>query len=766
MRFVSGYQQRDKLLFFYREGDSLRRWETGAPNVGYFKRTELSKEILRNLLTDSRVKDTVVEGDWLRVEWKAGEWIVDHFVQYREQHCKQLETFGVRSYEADVSALKRYMADHKVEIARPKRVYYDIETDSRCTFQEALEGNARILCWTLYGDDGILSLSLLKAETDEAEAEIIEEFWRAVEPYDQIVFWNSPVEDERAFDKTVTLARSKILGVLPIDHRRYLWLDACSVFRRNNIMSAESGEEKQSFKLDSVAMALFGEGKHDVDASRAFETWRDEPQKLLAYNEQDTKLLARVEEHTGYIELFQTLCEVCGVFPETRSLKPTQQVDAFMLRLGLECGVHFKTKWFGDELPQTKFPGAFVMEPEVNGIEKNVHVADFASLYPSIMISWNLSPDTKIGFGDKASEATCYSPATGLLTDATREGILCTALKRLLALRKEWTKKRAESTPGTPAAKDAERRTNAYKTAANSFYGVCGTPFSRFYDKDISEATTQNGVWLLKQTIEAAKQRNMRVVYGDTDSVFVQNATIQEFGDFVDWSNESLYPALLKAFNCPVNNIKLAYEKAFERVVFTAAKRYIGKWLHYKGKLADANSKPEIKGLEYKRGDASRLARQFQGEVIQLLVAGCENVAEYYVLVEKWKKRVLETELPLEDVVLSKSISQELHAYGDSPPAHVRLAKSARERGEEVKVGSRVYYVVADASVSPMKVIPASEYVGLCDKYYQWESVIYPPSHRLLQAAFPRGDWSFFKNARPSRSYDPRQCDLFGAISQ
>lgn len=767
MRFVSGYQSRDKLHFVYREGDSLRTYSTKAPNVGYFKRSDLSSEILKSILVDPRVADTIVEGEWLRVEWKPGEWLIDHFVNYREQHCKQLESFKVFSYEADVSSLKRYMADNKVQIARPRRCYYDIETDSRCTFQDALDGNARILCWTIYGDDGLEFSDLLLAETDEAEKELLESFWEKVQDYDQIVFWNSPLEDPRAFDKTVTLARSKVLDVLPSDHRRYLWLDQCSVFRRNNIMSAESGEEKQSFKLDSVATALFGEGKHDVDASRAYEYWLNEPEKLLKYNAQDARLLSRVEEHTGYLELFQTLCEVCGVFPDTRGLKPTQQVDAFMLRLGLEHGTHFRTKWYGDDIDQEKFPGAFVMEPETTGIEKDVHVCDFASLYPSIMISWNLSPETKLGFGEAAREGACYSPSTGLLTDATREGILCTALKQLLALRKEWTKKRAQCTPGTPEAKDAERRTNAYKTAANSFYGVCGTPYSRFYDRDISEATTQNGVWLLKQVIEAARSRGQRVIYGDTDSAFTTGVTVETFGAFVDWCNTSLFPSLLQSFNCPENCIKLAYEKAFKRIVFTSAKRYVGSYLHYKGKLADATSKPEIKGLEYKRGDTSRIARRFQGDVIELLHAGCEKVDEYYKLVEKYKNYVLTEKLPLEEVVMSKSISQPLEAYKGSPPAHVRLAKEAQEQGEDVKEGTRIYYVVSDAAVSPMKVIPAEQYDGTnCDRYQVWEKNCYPPSMRLLEAAFPRGDWAFFKNARPSRTYDPRQMDLFGPVSR
>jgi hypothetical protein len=101
-----------------------------------------------------------------------------------------------------------------------------------------------------------------------------------------------------------------------------------------------------------------------------------------------------------------------------------------------------------------------------------------------------------------------------------------------------------------------------------------GSRFSRNYDVDVAESCTQNGVWLLRLTIRAARERGWSVVYADTDSLFVVGCTREEFQAFVAWCNAELYPPVLAKFGCPENAIKLEFEKSFDRLVFTSAKRY------------------------------------------------------------------------------------------------------------------------------------------------------------------------------------------------
>lgn len=755
MKYVRAWQTGNDITALYLdEYGSLKRQTIAGEHVAYFHR-----DVPADRFMDRRVLYHELVGDYWRVVFSRGAWDqrTRMFVDHREQFCRSMEDLGIQSYEGDVSPLRRWMVDNAIEFTPPRRAYLDIETDSRCSFADAKSGKARILCWALVRPDGSHVSATLKTDSDDAERELLQSLLTHLEHVDQIVAWNGD-----GFDQPVIEARIQSLEVPHKDLRRWMWLDHMLTYKRYNISSADSGEDKISFKLDHVASSLLGEGKYDLDASRTWEHWQDTNSRgaLVRYCVQDTDLLRRIEEKTGYLELFQTVCEACGVQAESRSLKPTVFVDQFMLRLGSSRGVRFRSRWFSDELESTKYVGAFVMQPTGTGILRNVHVCDFASLYPSVMITWNLSPETIDPNGD------ILSPGTGVRTTSSRRGIICDALETLLALRKEWTTKRSQLPPGTPEAKAAERRTNAYKTVANSFYGVVGTPYSRFYDRQVVESTTLNGQWLIKQTLEAANtyqwDHPSSVVYGDTDSLFVMGPSQHQFDVFVRWCNETLYPRLTTESGCTTNRISLAYEKAFELLVFTAAKRYVGRFAHYKGKPRTSASKPEVKGLEVKRGDTNRLARQFQTQIISLLNDGVVDYRRYIQIVETMRQRVLKEKLDLQDVVLSKGISRSLSDYkGASQPAHVRLAKQMELSGEDVSIGTRIAYVVTDGLTSPIQVLPASQYNGECDRYYVWETLVWPASHRLLEAMFPNVDWAHWRDARPSRSYNPDQLGLF-----
>lgn len=924
--YINGYIDREDVILLFRDdAGRLMKKVSQAEHVAYLNTKELSEQQRRIVLHHERVIAAHEDGDWLRLNFKSGYWDGNKpnkytnrngcWVSYREEVCKEWEkVHAIKTYEADVSPLRRLLSDKNIAIGRPNRCYLDIETDSRVPIMSAIMGKARILSWAIVSDEtGEEFSGLLNAETDDDEYRLLLEMWNVLENFDQICAWAGD-----RFDFPVIKARTKFLDVPVKSVKRWLYMDQMLCFKRNNIMSAESGEEKQSFKLEAIATSLLGFGKHDFDASKTWQAWAaggTERERLLKYNVQDTALLRLIEKKTGYLELFQTVAETCNVFPDSRGLKPTQQVDGYMLRLGVEKKVHFITKWYGDDKDPEKFAGAYVMPPTCTGIAKNVHVADFASLYPSIMITWNLSPETKAGTSPRPVDGLCHSPSNDLLTKR-KEGILPGALNELLELRAEWNKKRASFAPGTPESKEAERRTNGYKTVANSFYGVMGTPYARYYDKQISEATTQNGAWLIKETMKAAESKGMSVIYGDTDSIFVQGITKEGFGEFVDFCNRSLYPTLLSQMGCPVNKIKLAYEKEFERIVFTASKRYCnppeapiwmvdgsfkrlgdvatgdkvigwidgdkgsakstrrrlgvsevvavhrhvapivkltmksgnvirctadhrwryhgrtgtasdyvtpkigrilawckpakgaklarslyrsrfstpdeivsiepdgegeviglttttgnyvawgyaskncGTYAHYKGKAATAESKPEIKGLEFKRGDVNKIARQMQGEIIQLIVKGCETPESFVEVLDRYKAQVMNDELPISVIAISKAISKELALYvtkkkldGSESAAlpHVQVAQILLERGEDITEGSRVSYIVVDAEESPMKVIPADDYTGECDRFYLWENLVFPPSSRLLAATFPLHDWTPWDRVRPAK---------------
>ncbi|MDE2099197.1 MAG: hypothetical protein KGL39_18225, partial [Patescibacteria group bacterium] len=148
-------------------------------------------------------------------------------------------------------------------------------------------------------------------------------------------------------------------------------------------------------------------------------------------------------------------------------------------------------------------------------------------------------------------------------------------------------------------------------------------------------------------------------------------------------------------------------------------------------------------------------------------------------VISKYKERVLSKKLELSDVEISKRVSKELSAYTQkkkldgsnaAAPPHVEVARILEERGREVGEGVKVSYVVVDGSTSPMKVIPSEDWTGEYDAFDLWESVVWPPTQRLVVPAFPDYNWAAFDRVRPrlsrkQKAVDPRQTDLLDWIS-
>jgi DNA polymerase elongation subunit (family B) len=781
---VNAYWAGPKIVAFRRDDSGrLIRSELRSEHACFVRRSDISKEIEAQLRGSRYVVGLREEaGGWLRIRWLSRE------------HCLRaasregwFASRGIEVFEADVDPVRRWITDERIEIARPRRCYVDLEADSRVPFTRMHE--MRILCWSLVSDDGsVRRVEMLREDTDQAEREMLLALWKALEDYDQVASWNGDY-----FDFPLIAARSERCGIA-VEARRLLWIDHLAVFQRLNMSASESGDEKQSMSLGAVAKAVLGADEAklvDLGDVGGLTTWAmyaaggTERERLGAYCLDDSDKMRRIEERTGYLELQQTLSEATFVFPDSRGIQPTQQVEGFMLRLGSQRGVRFPTHHYGANDEHEQFKGAFRMEPTRKGVLEHVHVGDFERLYPSIIISWNMSQETwqrdvrliESGAGRPSYLAHkplerypipegCCASTTDQVFANEPQGVLPAAVSEMLRLRIEWDEKKKKSPPGTPEWQEAARRSAAYKIAANSFYGVVGSPFSRFFEREIAEAVTQCGVWLIQETIRAAESSRwgMKVIYGDTDSLFIAGCTKERFEQFKDWCNAELYPQLLAEKKASRNTIRLGYEKEFRRLVIVGKTRYFGSYVHFKGKAAAADSKPEIKGLEFKRGDAARLARKLQEELVhRVLGCGCEPSTEVEVFeqhLNEWKQRVLEGDLALSDFVQSKRVAKNLREYvrktkkdGEQSalPPHVEIALELQRRGKDVRPGVKIEYFVVDGSTAPLKYLPAEDYAGQVDRFYLWEDVIYPPTQRVLEATFPAADWKRWARVRPAK---------------
>jgi hypothetical protein len=229
----------------------------------FFKEADLPRPLEASLLRSSAVVGARREpGGWIRMQFADGDWRRQVCFEQRSRNgaTNPLLAAGIEPFEADVDPVRRWLSDSEATIAKPKRCFLDLETDSRVPFSRREE--MRILSWAVVGEDGQSFVGSLPEDSDAAEVDVLGELWDLLGDFDQVCAWNGgePLIGGKGFDFPLLLERSQARGLSP-DARRILWVDHLQVFRKMNLNVAESGEEKQSMRLNSVAQAVLGEGK-------------------------------------------------------------------------------------------------------------------------------------------------------------------------------------------------------------------------------------------------------------------------------------------------------------------------------------------------------------------------------------------------------------------------------------------------------------------------------------------------------------------------
>ncbi len=378
-RVINSYLDDDGREILVREvGPTGARIDRRIPAeyVTWHRTEELGRERMRQLKGLDIVRGLREVGSYVRISW-AGE-------GGRYAGRRGMQENGVETYEGDVDPSLLWLVENRVEIARPRRAYLDIEADSRVSLSK--KEDMRILSWAIVDhDSGDEFVSVLEEDDDDSEEALLRDLSARLGDYDQISVWEGDWRGGE-FDSVVVPARMRAQGI-DFDERRWLWLNQLAVWKRMN--SAESGAEKESFKLEDIAHAQIGEGKEPIPpwivehfgvektakglGAMAYDLWAAGGKYrafLAKYNVRDSVLLRKLEVKKGFIYLFQALCEVCGIPPVTKSLQPTRQMDSFMMRLGRERDHRFATKKWreeggeDDDEETSKFRGALVLHPK------------------------------------------------------------------------------------------------------------------------------------------------------------------------------------------------------------------------------------------------------------------------------------------------------------------------------------------------------------------------------------------------------------------
>jgi len=633
----------------------------------------------------------------------------------------RLARAGIECFEADVRFAYRYLIDcgirgslcidgaHRSD-PRLGRVYHnptiaperwapklrvlsiDIETDPRAqrVFSLAVHGPdiARVL---VVGDRRLRDAEAVADES--ALLDRFDEILRQLDP-DVITGWNVVDFDlsvlarvARQHGRKLRIGRSEDHfearrdGSFTRESRAIVFgrlvLDGLSLMRGAFYRLAD-------YRLETAAQSVLGRGKlmHGDDRAEAIErAYREEPQRFVDYNLEDARLVSDILERTGLVELAVERSLLTGMPPD-RVSAAIASVDSLYLGELRRRGVVAPSVEAVDR--EVRIAGGYVMD-SLPGLYRNILVFDFKSLYPSIIRTFNLDPLSLLD--DAGSGEAFVTAPNGARFSRSRRGILPELVAHLAAER-EAAKRAGKSV-----------QANAIKILMNSMYGVLGAGASRLFSPAVANAITHFGQQLIQKAAEIAREAGFVVLYGDTDSLFVDPAeadakrALAVADELRVAIGDGVAAFVRDRYQCE-SFLELEFEKVYERFFLPEVRGgKTGSKKRYAGLLrqTDGGADIEFVGLESVRRDWSGVSKRFQRGLLELVFA--DQPVEEFVRTFLADLRAGRYD---DELVYRKAIRKGLESYTKTTPPHVQAARRQRRQG-----GGIIAYVVTQNGPEP-----------------------------------------------------------------
>ena len=482
---------------------------------------------------------------------------------------------------------------------------------------------------------------------------------------------------------------------------------------------------QESYKLDHIAHVVLGEKKLSYEEYGSLHSlYKYDFQKYIDYNIKDVELVDRLEDKMGLITLAMTIAYKGGVnYQDT--FGTTAIWDTIIYRKLHENKIVVP---FAQDKTKSNYPGGYVKDPHV-GIHDNVVSFDLNSLYPSIIMQYNMSPET-IAEGEVTKvdiEAVLTQSqrlnnkgkalsASGQYFNTDKVGIVPQIIdemygervdikKDMITSQKELQKVDKDDKQKLYAIERdisiAENKQMAIKILLNSLYGALGNRYFRFFDQRIAEAITLTGQltirWAeyainrhLNNILRKGKTYKDFVLAIDTDSLYVcLDDLVTAINppnpiDFLDKVCEKdLEPVLEKSYDHLYqmlggvsNRMVMKREAIADRGLWTAKKRYILN-VHDNEGVRYKTPKLKIMGIEAIKSSTPEPCRDALKEIFKVIMAGSEM--ETQKAINQFKEYF--NTLPAHQIAFPRGISKvndfkgtDGSIYRKGTPIHVRGA--------------------------------------------------------------------------------------------
>ncbi len=420
------------------------------------------------------------------------------------------------------------------------------------------------------------------------------------------------------------------------------------------------------------------------------DLYKEDINKYIEYNLNDVKIVVALDEKLQFIDLARGICHTGHVGYENFGMSSRFLEGAILIYLRRKKQVAPNKSLEGraeyeNQLEQNEegFEGAYVKDP-IPGRYDWVFDLDLTSMYPNIIISLNISPETKVGKVDNWNveeyvknglnsiyiSGTPYTPTDfkSMLTEnnlsIASNGVLYKKpeengdMGTIPSILVKWFDERKNLRKLAKKHADAkeiafwDKRQLVKKINLNSLYGAILNPGCRFFDKRIGQSTTLTGRSIarhmdgyLNELITGEYDHvGKAVIYGDTDSCYFsawpvlkkeveegrmawsKETCIQLYDSLAEQVNESFPGFMEQAFHCPRDMgslIKCGRETVADRGLFITKKRYAVNAIDIEGKRLDVEGKigkTKATGLDLKRSDTPKVIQDFLLEILNKLL--------------------------------------------------------------------------------------------------------------------------------------------------
>ncbi len=729
--FVLSRQQRDT-----REGIELSYWlstDSGAQEVRiagqkavFFVRRSQTDQVAR--LLQDLPGWTLTELELQDLTGEAVSALYSQSLKLQHSLIERLAQGGVALLEEDIRPVDRYLMERFIQggvsvfrrsDATPLLRPADYSTQLRMLsidLETTLNAD-RIHSIGLYGEG--MRRVLMRGQGEDSdwleflpdECALLQRLMELVRAFDPDIFIGWNVID---FDFRVLSQRARALGVrlcLGRDSSPLKLIDSAAGkgFVRLTGRLVIDGIDTlrgatfsfESFSLEHVARVFLQRGKLvdkvDTRGEEIQRLFREDPQALARYNLEDCVLVWDIFAKAQLLHYLVERARLTGLPLDKIGGSAAAFDNQYLPQLHRRGYVASE---YASGQSGLSIPGGFVME-SVPGLYRQVLVLDFKSLYPSIIRTFCVDPYGMARGLHEGAEPDDLVPGFNGAIFSRSQTILPRIIERLWQARDE-----AKQACNAPLSQ-------AIKIIMNSFYGVLGSNVCRFFDQRLAGSITLRGHEILNRTRDEIERRfGYKVIYGDTDSVFVwlgdscSDADAQRSGEALAVHlNHWWQDQLMQRFGLECH-LEIEYETHYQRFLMPrmrhsdkgSKKRYAGL-----KRLAEGGEELVFKGLENVRTDWTPLARRLQLELYERVF----HDQPYEALIRDTVARVLAGELD-EELVYRKRLRRPLDQYQRNRPPHVQAAlKLAQEmqrqgRRSPFRPGSHVEYLITVSGPQPL----------------------------------------------------------------